>query len=222
MNAVNAVNTVKPVTVVNAVNAGNDHSVDDGEPRAAADPGEVHVYDGIEEHDNRLPRWWLATLWGAIVFAFAYWGWFETLGVGLSPRAEFDNEMVARQARDASRAGAGGAEQAGAVDDTQMLALSHDAAVVERGKAVFQSTCLACHAALGQGLVGPNLTDNAWLHGGRPTDILAVVADGVIAKGMPAWQPALGAQKVRDVTAFLLTIKGQNLVGKEPQGVVEN
>ena len=179
--------------------------------------GEVHVYDGIEEHDNRLPRWWLATLWGAIVFAVGYWAYFETFAVGLSPRGEFDAEMAAIAARETAAA-----EKAGAVDDDQMLALSKDAAVVERGKVVFQSTCLACHAAEGQGLVGPNLTDNAWLHGGRPTDILAVVADGVVAKGMPAWKPALGPEKVKDVTAFLLTIKGKNVPGKEPQGVVEN
>ena len=179
--------------------------------------GEVHVYDGIEEHDNRLPRWWLATLWGAIVFAFAYWGYYQTFAVGLSPRGEFDAEMVARRAREAQFAA-----RAGAVDDQQMLALSQDAAVVARGKLVFQSTCLACHAAEGQGLVGPNLTDNAWLHGGRPTDIFNVVADGVAAKGMPAWKPALGPEKVKDVTAFLLTLKGKNLPGKEPQGVAEN
>lgn len=193
-------------------------NVDDGgrDPHTEMN-GEVHVYDGIEEHDNRLPRWWLATLWGAIVFAVGYWAWFETLGVGLSPRAEFDAELVAIAARDVAAQ-----EQAGAVDDAQLLTLATDTAAVERGKVVFQSTCLACHAAEGQGLVGPNLTDNAWLHGGKPTDILAVVGNGVIAKGMPAWKPALGAEKVKDVTAFLLTLKGKNVPGKEPQGVVEN
>jgi cytochrome c oxidase cbb3-type subunit 3 len=177
--------------------------------------GEVHVYDGIEEHDNRLPRWWLMTLWGAVVFAVGYWLVFQTFGLAVGPRAAFDSEMTERREQEHARDLA-----AGHVDDDALLALSRDPAVVERGRAVFASTCQACHADRGQGLVGPNLTDSAWLHGGRPTEILVVVADGVLAQGMPAWKPALGPDKVKDVAAFLLTLKGTNVAGKAPQGVV--
>ncbi|MDP2341858.1 MAG: cbb3-type cytochrome c oxidase N-terminal domain-containing protein [Deltaproteobacteria bacterium] len=179
------------------------------------DVGEVHVYDGIEEHDNRLPRWWLMTLWGAIVFAAGYWMFFQTFAIGVGPRAAFDSEMLARhQAEEALE------HARGTVDDDDLVALSRDPAALERGRAVFTSTCQACHADRGQGLVGPNLTDSAWLHGNKPTQILAVVADGVVNQGMPAWKPALGADKVKDVAAFLLTLKGTNVAGKAPQGVV--
>ena len=186
------------------------------EEKPAPPPGlEVHVYDGIEEHDNRLPRWWLMTLWGAVVFAFGYWMWFQTFSVGVSPRAAFDQEMLARQVQ-ATVAAA----QAGVVNDDVIARLSQDPAAVERGRVVYTSTCQACHADKGQGLVGPNLTDDAWLHGDRPTQILAIIDGGVIAKGMPGWGPALGVEKTKDVAAFLLTLKGTNIPGKEPQGIV--
>ena len=180
------------------------------------DVGEVHVYDGIVEHDNRLPRWWLATLWGAVVFSFGYWFVYETFGVADHPQESFDKAMaVRREAEDKARVA-----RAAIVDDAFLVALSQDPGARERGKAVYDSTCLACHADKGQGLVGPNLTDSAWLHGGAPTQILATVNDGVVAKGMPAWGPALGAGKVNDVVAYLLTMKGTNVPGKEPQGEI--
>lgn len=177
---------------------------------------DAHVYDGIVEHDNRLPRWWLMTLWGAIVFAFGYWFVYETFGLLDEPRADFDKVMLARQEEAERQA----ASKVAVIDDAYLTALAHDAAAVGRGKAVFQSTCLACHADKGQGLVGPNLTDDAWLHGDRPTEILATVESGVLQNGMPAWKAALGDAQVQDVVAFVLSIKGTHVPGKPPQGVV--
>lgn len=165
-----------------------------------------HEYDGIREHDNRLPRWWLVTLWGAIVFAVGYWLAYHTFGVMPLPRAQFDEEMKAIAAKTPI------------LDDAALAALSSDAAAVERGRVVFAQTCLACHGADGQGVVGPNLTDEAWIHGERPTEIFAAVNTGIVAFGMPAWGPSLGPDKTRDVTAFVLTLKGKNVPGKPPQG----
>ncbi len=181
-----------------------------------------HVYDGIEEHDNRLPRWWLMTLWGAIVFAVLYWLAYEVFGALPQPQAIFDQEMVARRVEEeraaAARVVVGVAGPA--ANDDDLIALSRDAAAVGRGKALYISTCLACHAAKGEGLVGPNLTDDAWLHGDAPSEIHHTVADGFAEKGMPAWKAALGPAQVNDVVAFVLSIKGSHVPGKEPQGVV--
>jgi cytochrome c oxidase cbb3-type subunit 3 len=165
-----------------------------------------HEYDGIREHDNRLPRWWLITLWGAIVFAVAYWLAYHTFGVVPLPRAQFDEQMKVIAAKTPI------------LDDAALAALSKDPAAVERGRAVYAQTCLACHGPDGQGVVGPNLTDDAWIHGDRPTEVYAAVNVGVLAFGMPAWGPSLGPDKTRDVTAFVLTLKGKNLPGKAPQG----
>lgn len=182
---------------------------------------EGHVYDGIEEHDNRLPRWWLMTLWGAIVFAVLYWFAYQTFGVVPQPRQIFDQEMAARKADEERVAAAHVVVGAGKeVSDAELLALAADKDAVARGKALFQSTCLACHADKGQGLVGPNLTDDAWLHGDTPSEIHHTVAEGFADKGMPSWKAALGPGQVNDVVAFVLSIKGTHLPGKEPQGVV--
>jgi cytochrome c oxidase cbb3-type subunit 3 len=164
-----------------------------------------HVYDGIRELDHRLPRWWLLTLWGSIGFAFAYWAYYHTLGIGPSSTASYTAEAdEARAARAASEARmlAGG----GGLDNDALRALTSDPAVVAVGKTVYEQTCVACHRADGGGLVGPNLTDDVFVHGATPADWLRVVSDGVVAKGMPPWKPVLGLEKVRAVVVYLQTL----------------
>jgi cytochrome c oxidase cbb3-type subunit 3 len=104
------------------------------------------------------------------------------------------------------------------MSDEAIAAVSQDAAQVEEGKKVFSSTCASCHAADGQGLVGPNLTDKFWIHGNKPTQIVKSVTEGYADKGMPPWGQILGPEKVKKVAAYVLTLKGKNLPGKEPQG----
>jgi cytochrome c oxidase cbb3-type subunit 3 len=177
----------------------------------AAGAHDEHVYDGIHEHDNRLPAWWLATLWATVIFGIGYWVWFHTTGMGELPRAAFDRDM---RVREEAAAVAAANKPAQAADDTGgALPDVADAAAVERGKAVWASTCLPCHGDKGQGLVGPNLTDNAWIHDSSPKGLQTVIADGVVAKGMPAWKPALGAGRVRDVASFVLSIRNSNVPG---------
>ena len=184
------------------------------ETRPAGAPEQAHaVFDGIEEHDNNLPRWWLLTLFGAIVFSFGYWFYYQHLaGPGQRDELAADERMLADL-----REKAAGAK----VSDESLVALSKDAAAVARGAETFKTTCAACHEPQGQGKIGPNLTDAFWLHGGKPTQIFKTITNGVPEKGMLTWGPVLGAAKIQDVTAFLLTIKNTNIAGKEPQGVKE-
>jgi cytochrome c oxidase cbb3-type subunit III len=176
--------------------------------------GVIHVYDGIEEQDHRLPNWWLAILWGTLVFGLGYWLYYETAGLGLQPRAELKADLAALQ----QKKSAGG----GPVNDAALLTLSQDATTLAAGKSAFQSTCAACHGASGEGTIGPNLTDTFWLHGGKPTDIHRTISQGSVAKGMPAWEPTLGAERVRQLAAYVLTLKGKNVAGKPPQGEPES
>ncbi len=173
------------------------------------------LYDGIEEHDNRLPRWWLATLWGAVFFSFGYWLWFHTLHVGVLPTQALAMQLAERDVAEAEAVAV-----AGVVDDAALLAMTKDPAAVERGRAVYAASCVACHADKGQGLVGPNLTDDVWVHGNTPTQLLTLISEGVLTKGMPAWKPALGAEKVKDVAVFVLTLKGTHVVGKAAEGAI--
>ena len=170
-------------------------------------------YDGIREHDNRLPNWWLFTLFGAIVFGFGYWTYYHMLKAGPSLKDEYRAELqVAAEKAEAL------AKARGAITDDVLIAMSSNPSTVEKGAAQFQKTCAACHGPTGAGLIGPNLTDDYWLHGAKPTEILKTVNGGVPDKGMPSWGPVLGQEGVESVVAFVLTIKGKHLQGKAPQG----
>jgi cytochrome c oxidase cbb3-type subunit 3 len=173
-----------------------------------------HDYDGIREHDNRLPNWWLFTLFAAIIFGYTYYLYYHVSGEGPSSAQQYRAEM-----QEAAEKAEALARSRGAVTDDVLLALASNPEAVEKGGAVFKSTCVACHGPQGQGLIGPNLTDDYWLHGGKPTDILKTVTNGVADKGMPSWGPVLGGQTVENVVAYLLTnVKGKHVKGKEPQG----
>jgi cytochrome c oxidase cbb3-type subunit 3 len=174
----------------------------------------VHVYDGIEEQDNHLPNWWLFTLYGACIFALGYWIYFQGYGTGLSPLQAYQREKAVQKRAEAAQLMA-----LGDLSDEQLLAMAKNPAIVKQGAEIFATTCFACHLANGGGKIGPNLTDEFWLHGGKPTEILRTVRVGVPDKGMLAWGQQMGEEKVRAVTAYVLTLVGTNVPGgKEPQG----
>lgn len=172
----------------------------------------AHVYDGIVEEDNHLPNWWLAILFGTIVFGFGYWFVFQTTQSLPNPGAAYAIEMAELAKLHPETV---------AVTNDGLLALAKDAAVLAEGQQAFATTCVACHMQQGQGLVGPNLTDGVWMHGGKPIDIHTAISNGFPEKGMPPWGKTLGPTKVRAVTAFVLSIKGKNVPGKPPQGEPE-
>ena len=154
-----------------------------------------HSYDGIHEYDKRLPRWWLLTLYGSMVFAAFYWAYYEAYGFGLTPAAKLEMHM----AENALRA----AQKSGVLDDGSLWKMSHDTAVLAAGKVTYETTCAACHQPAMTGLIGPNLVDNQWIHGGKPMDSYKIINEGVLAKGMPAWGPLLGQQKMTEVVAYI-------------------
>lgn len=174
----------------------------------------IHVVDGIEEYDNKLPNWWLYTLYGTIAFAALYWFHYHVSGFGDLPRAEYQAEMDRVAAIEAARIKA-----AGAVTPEALAALAKDKGTVAQGKQVFTQTCAACHRQDGGGVVGPNLTDDYWLHGSAPDKIYNTIVNGVPDKGMPAWGAQLGIDRVQAVTAYVVTLRGTNVAGgKAPQG----
>ena len=172
----------------------------------------VHTYDDdIREEDNRLPLWWQYTLYGAIAFAIFYFYGEHKIGAWKSRNEAYDQEMIAARLE--------AAKSGGKMNEATLLAMSRTDQTVREGKQVFATTCAPCHRADGGGNIGPNLTDNYWLHGGKPEKIFNTVLDGVPAKGMPTWAPQLGEEKVASVVAYLLTIRNTNVPGgKAPQG----
>ena len=176
--------------------------------------GLVHEYDGIIELDNQLPRWWLFTLFSAIVFAAGYWLYYHSYQRDDLPMAAYQKHKAAELAAEAEQL-----KQAGEVTPELLTKLSQDPATVEQGKAVFAEVCVTCHAEGGRGNIGPNLTDDYWLHGAAPVAVSGTIRNGFLAKQMPAWGKTLGEERVRAVSAFVLTIQGSNVEGgKAPQG----
>jgi cytochrome c oxidase cbb3-type subunit 3 len=172
----------------------------------------VHEYDGIEEADNVLPRWWLAVFIGSIVFAVGYW-----LSYGVYGQQTPRQEYAARQAElDAARLAA--LANAPDVNDEVLNTLAHNGSAVAEGAAIFKTNCVACHGEKGEGKIGPNLTDRFWLHGAAAVAIHHTIEEGVPAKGMPTWGPLLGRQGVQRVAAFVLSIRNSEQPGKPPQG----
>jgi cytochrome c oxidase cbb3-type subunit 3 len=186
---------------------------------SAADPLLDHEYDGIREYDNPLPGWWLATLYGTIIFAVLYFlNVIPGLGSGKGRIADYDATMTAAQA--ATQAAAAGHDPLAGLTDAALLAVAKDPAKLALGRTTFATMCVACHGPDGGGIIGPNLTDAYWLHGGRPTDILHTVNNGVPEKGMPTWGKTIPADQVIAVAAYVTTLQGTTpKAPKAPQGV---
>jgi cytochrome c oxidase cbb3-type subunit III len=164
------------------------------------DPLRPHIYDGIQEYDKRLPNWWLWTLWLSIVFAILYWAYYHAYSIGTEPAGALAVRM-AENAAQAARAAASGGE----LNDATLWSHSHDAKTVAAGKATFDTLCASCHKPDMTGMIGPNLVDTEWIHGGLPMEVMKTITDGVLAKGMVAWGPILGRQKIIEATAYIMS-----------------
>ena len=103
--------------------------------------------------------------------------------------------------------------------EAELAGVNTDAALVVAGEAKFRANCVVCHGEKAEGKVGPNLTDKFWLHGnGSLADIYATIAKGVLEKGMPSWALTLQAADLKALTAYVGSLRGRNVPGKEPQG----
>jgi cytochrome c oxidase cbb3-type subunit 3 len=174
-----------------------------------------HDYDGIRELDNNLPPWWLNMFYATIVFAGIYMYYYHFGGGGPSSAEEYEMQMEeAKQQRAIALAG-----QANRVDESNVTALTESSALGE-GELIYKNSCAACHGQKGEGGIGPNMTDEYWIHGGGIKDIFRTVKYGVPEKGMIAWTQ-LSPSDMQKVSSYILTLKGTNPPNaKEPQGVI--
>ena len=172
-----------------------------------------HDYDGIKELDNALPPWWKYGFYITIVVALFYIFKFEVWHTGMNPTQEYAEEMTAAKIQtDAYLASA--KEN---VDENSVVQL--DAAGAAAGKEIFTKTCVACHLAEGQGSVGPNLTDEYWIHGGGVKDIFKTIKYGYPDKGMQSWQTTYSPVQMQQLATYIRTLIGTNPPNpKAPQG----
>lgn len=174
-----------------------------------------HNYDGIQECDNVLPRWWLNIFYVCIIFSFVYMYHYH-FGAGVSQNEIFDAQLAAENALKSAATPLPGFET------VPFAAIAKDPTRLSSGKALFQSKCVSCHAPGGAGAVGPNLTDEYWIHGGKDYQIAKTISEGVPDKGMIPWSAVLSREDIISVAAYVVSIKGTKPANpKAPQGVKE-
>jgi len=172
-----------------------------------------HSYDGIQEYDNPLPRWWLAIFWATIVFTPLYIVFYH-FGPGMLAVERYDQAMMAAAEQQMQAILA-----MGEIDESMLAGLMNDDSMMNGGKKIFTSKCATCHGVLGQGGIGPNLTDRYWLHGPQLMDIYRTVREGVPDKGMLSWERQLRPAELLAVSAYVGSLLGSDPPNpKAPQG----
>ncbi len=172
-----------------------------------------HDYDGIKELDNALPPWWKYGFYITIFIAVIYLLKYEMWHTGPNPTEEYTSEMTtAKEEVDAYLA-----SMKNNVDEKTVT--MSDAAGIAAGQVTFAKTCVACHGAKGEGGVGPNLTDDYWLHGGSVADLFKTIKYGYPDKGMQSWQSTYSPIQMQELASYIKTLKGTNPPNaKAPQG----
>lgn len=174
-----------------------------------------HSYDGIQEYDNPMPRWWVISFWATIIFSALYLINVPGIGNGKGRVADYNAEMARAAELRAKQEPAGGAPGA-----EVLAALATDEKALADGKQTFATYCAACHRGDGGGQIGPNLTDDSWIHGGTLPEIRSTINTGVLVKGMPEWGKVLKPDQVSAVAAYVKSLGGTNPPNpKAPEGV---
>ncbi|HET9431575.1 MAG TPA: cbb3-type cytochrome c oxidase N-terminal domain-containing protein [Chitinophagaceae bacterium] len=171
-----------------------------------------HDYDGIRELDNRLPPWWIYGFYLTIIFAAVYLWRFHVSHTGPSSVQEYERSMARADAKIKALLQAKGE----IIDENTVQVLSSTVDLAE-GKNIFMKSCASCHKEAGGGDVGPNLTDEYWIHGGDVKSIFKTIRYGINA--MPQWQNAYSNKQIAQVTSYIKSLKGTNPPNpKAPQG----
>lgn len=171
-----------------------------------------HDYDGIKELDNSLPPWWKYGFYLTIVIGVIY-VWYYHFGGGPSQLDEFQADVKEGEAQVAEYL----AKTASNVDENTVAML--DAAGIEAGKGLFAASCGACHGPDGGGTVGPNLTDEYWLHGGSIQDVFKSIKYGWVAKGMKSWKDDYSPVQIAQLASYVKSLQGTKPAApKEKQG----
>ncbi|MFO7525342.1 MAG: cbb3-type cytochrome c oxidase N-terminal domain-containing protein [Ignavibacteriaceae bacterium] len=172
-----------------------------------------HDYDGIKELDNRIPPWFTWLFYITIVFAVYYMLHFHVFRTGNLQAEEYEAEIQTAELKRAELI------RTGAFINEETVSLLTDAAELQSGKEIYDVNCVACHGQFGEGLVGPNLTDDYYIHGGGIKNVFTVIKYGVPAKGMISWQSQLSPNQMQEVASYIISLHGTNPPNpKSPEG----
>jgi cytochrome c oxidase cbb3-type subunit 3 len=173
----------------------------------------LHELDGIKEYDNPMPGWLMAIWWGSLIFASGYLMFYAlSFGEG-TMEAEYRNE---RQQTIAVTQAYFDANPIVPPAPATLLSGANDAAVLDVGASRFARSCASCHGEHAQGLIGPNLTDDRWIHGGSVEQIFQTVAKGWPSKGMPPWGRAVRPDELSALVSYVRSLQGSSPPNARP------
>ncbi len=170
-------------------------------------------YDGIEELDNNVPPWFNILFYGTVIIGVIYFLNFHVLGTGKLPLQEYQEEInLANMQKDELI-------RTGAYINENTVVLLTDKESINNGKQIYATNCITCHGSEGQGIIGPNLTDEYWIHGGGIKNVFTTIKYGVPAKGMITWMNQMNPKLMQQVASYVITLQGTNPPGgKAPEG----
>ena len=167
-----------------------------------------HTWDGLQELNNPLPKWWLWMFYITIIFGLSYLVIFPGLGnwqgvKGWSSHGQYDQEVAAADSKYGPIFNS--------FAQTPIPVLAKDADAMQAGKRLFSNYCSQCHGSDAKGTTGfPNLSDNDWLYGGAPEQIKTTIMNGRQG-AMPAWGPVLGEKGVENVANYVQSLSGRQV-----------
>jgi cytochrome c oxidase cbb3-type subunit 3 len=181
------------------------------EHEASIDTG--HSYDDIHELNNVTPPWFVIAFIASIIFAFGYMYRYHVAKSAPMQAEEYAIEVAEAKLQQEEYL----KNQKDNVDENTVVML--DDAGINSGATLYKNNCVACHGAQGQGGVGPNLTDEYWIHGGGVKDIFKSLKYGWQEKGMKSWKDDFSPVQIAQITSFVKSLKGTKPpTPKEPQG----
>ena len=186
------------------------------QPKSIEEEQEIlldHDFDGIHELDNKIPPWWNVLFYGAMIWGIIYMIDYHVIGDGNVQENEYQQEI--QQAAIELEL----LTKSGSIITEETAKVLTDAPALASGKDIFVKNCAACHGMNGEGLVGPNFTDDYWIHGGGIKNMFKIITIGVPAKGMISWKSQLSPNQIQEVGSYIITLRGTNPPNqKGPEG----
>mgnify|MGYP003665479251 CR=1 FL=1 len=175
-------------------------------------PLTAHSYDGIQEYDNPLPGWWKWIFVATIAFCPAYASYYHIGAPGRTIAEQYDAALAANTQLQFAEIGEL------KPDEATLVNYLHKDSWLKVGAVIFRTNCMSCHGRDGEGKVGPNLTDEFYKNVRTIEDIARIVNNGAGNGAMPAWSNRLVPNEVVLVSAYVASLRGQNLDGKGADG----
>ncbi len=173
-----------------------------------------------KEYENPFKKWRVWLFYGVVSFALIWLLYYYLYYLGGTSPENSERKVTKTTRLSQTQETAVPKQENTSLSGQESHEVRDTSSNTATGKSIFQANCAACHGLIGEGGIGPNLTDNYWLHGNTEQNMINVVRNGIPDKGMASWKSVLDSKQIRDVVTYILTLQGSNPPNaKAPQGV---